>query len=88
MAERFPELEALVREVERAAAEQGDPVAALIKMVKLVIRSNADPYLLSGALIEGIATTIAQQVPPEKRGEVAVEAVRLLRDRLAALGAI
>jgi hypothetical protein len=35
-----------------------------------------------GSLIEGIGTAIAAQIPPERQGEVAVEAVRLLRDRM------
>jgi hypothetical protein len=49
---------------------------------------NPDPYLLSGALIEGLASTILQRIPEERRGEVAVEAVRLPRDRLHAYGIV
>ena len=55
--------------------------------MRIVIRSDADPYLLNGALIEGIAT-IMQRIPAEKREEVAVQAVRLLRCRLREKGAI
>ena len=88
MPERNPVLDALIREVEAKAAQRPDTVAILAAVLKLVIASEADPYLLSGALIEGVATTILQRVPEERRAEVAVEAVRLLRDRFRSHGII
>ena len=88
MPDRNPTLDALIREVEAQAGEKPDPVAILVGVLKLVIASEADPYLLSGALIEGIASTITQCIPDEKRGEVGLEAVRLLRDRLHAYGIV
>jgi hypothetical protein len=39
-------------------------------------------------LVEGIAATVMQKVPPERRGAAAGEAVRLLRARLETCGAI
>jgi hypothetical protein len=86
--DRSPALDALIREVEARAAEKPDTVAIMVGVLKLVIASDADPYLLSGALVEGIASTIVQRIPDEKRGEVGVEAVRLLRDRLRAYGIV
>jgi hypothetical protein len=80
----FPALDALVRHVEETATNQLDPVAVLVAMLKLVVASDADPYLLVGALIEGVAASIAQKIPPERQSDVAIEAVRLLRDRLGA----
>jgi hypothetical protein len=81
-AERFPVLDALIRQIEHEAAGQPDPLAVLVVMLKLIIASETDPYLLTGTLIEGIAASIAKGIPPEKQGEVSVEAMRLLRDRL------
>jgi hypothetical protein len=78
----------LIRQAEGAARGESDPVAILVAVTKLVIKSDADPYCLAGAMIEGLATTIATKLPPERRGEVSVEAVRMLRDRLRATGAI
>ena len=46
--------------------------------------ASADPYLLNGALIEGIATTIMQRIPAERREEVSRQAMRVLHDRLRA----
>ena len=88
MPDRTPALDALIRAVEAQAAEKPDTVAILVGVLKLVIASEADPYLLSGALIEGIASTIVQRIPEERRGEVGFEAVRLLRDRLHAYGIV
>jgi hypothetical protein len=88
MPDRNPALDALIREVETQAAGKPDPVAILVGILKLVVASEADPYLLSGALVEGIASTLMQRIPDEKRSEVGVETVRLLRDRLHAYGIV
>ena len=88
VANRFPALDALIRDVETIAADQTDPLAVLILLMQMLIRSEVDPYLLNGALIEGIAATILQRIPVEKRGEASLEAMRLLRDQLRSHGAI
>ena len=88
MPDRPSALDALIRDAEAAAAEQTDPLAVLVMLMRLVIRSDADPYLLNGALIEGIAMTIIQRIPAERREEVSRQAMRVLHDRLHAKGAI
>ena len=88
MPDRPAALDALIRDAEAAAADHTDPLAVLVMLMRMVIRSDADPYLLNGALIEGIATTIMQRIPAENWEEVAVQAVRLLRCRLREKGAI
>jgi hypothetical protein len=55
---------------------------------KFVTRSEVDPYLINCILIEGIASTGNDRIPPCRRHQVAVEAVRLLLERLQANGAI
>jgi hypothetical protein len=84
----FPDLDELLRKIETEAADGPDPLAILVALLKLVMVSDADPYLLAGALAEGIAATIAKKIPAARQGEVAVATVRLLRDRLQAHGAI
>ena len=84
----FPDLEKLIGQIEATATDAPDPLAILVALMKMAIASEADPYMLAGALIEGIAVTVAQKIPPERQGDVAVQCVRLLRDRLAARGAI
>jgi PAS domain S-box-containing protein len=73
---------------EAAGGEQTDPLTTLAHLLRRIIASDADPYLLAGALVEGIATALAQKIPPEHQGDVAVETVRLLRDRMRAYGMI
>ena len=88
MPRRFPELDALIRQVETKTLAQPDRLAAMIAIVHLVIDSDIDPYLLIGSLLDAIGTTVAKRVPAERRGEISVETVRLLRDVLKAHGAI
>ena len=78
----------LIQGAEAAATSQPDMLNMLITTLNVVIASAADPYLVSAALIEGLAATVAQKVRDAKRREVSVEVVRLLRDRLHLHGAI
>ena len=71
-----------------AAEEQTSPLTILIRPVRSAIASDTDPYLLAGALIEGVAATIANGIPHERQEEVSVESVRLLRDRMRGHGLI
>jgi hypothetical protein len=89
MPDRFTALDALIRDAESAAANHPDPLAVLAMLLKMVIASDADPYLLNGALIESIAATIVRRIPKERQEEVvAGEALRLLHARLRENGAI
>ena len=81
-------LDALIRDAESAAANHTDPLAVLAMLLKMVIASDADPYLLNGALIDGITATIMRRIPKERQEEVAGEAIRLLHARLRENGAI
>ena len=88
MATRFPALDALIRDVETVAVDRADPLAVFMMLIQMLIRSEVDPHLLTGALIDGITATIMQRIPTEKRGEASLEAMRLLRDQLRSHGAI
>ena len=85
---RFEAVEDLIRQVESKAADEPDTLALMVALIKLVIRSEVDPYLLSGVLIEGIANTLARRIPEDRKREVAAQAIRLLHERLQASGAI
>ena len=88
MERHFPRVDTLIREAEAVAANQADPIAALVLQLHTVIQSDADPYLLAGTLVEAIAATITTRMPAEIQGETSVAMVRLLCDRLRAYGAI
>lgn len=81
MPSQFPALAALLQ-------EELDMVAVLACVARLVIHSEADTYRVVGVLIEAIATALDESMPCESRGAVAVETMRLLRDRLHDRGVI
>jgi hypothetical protein len=85
--ERSSSLDALIREAEARAAERPDTVAIMVGVLKLFIASEVDPYMLSGALIEGRLDHPAAHPRGEaRRGRRRSGA--LLRDRLHAGGII
>ena len=79
MPDRPAALDALIRDAEAAAVEQTDPLAVLVMLMRMVIRN---PYLLNGALIEAIASTVMQRIPAERREAVSHQVMRVLHDRL------
>ena len=85
---RYQAIENLIREVETKAADEPDMLALVIALIKFAVRSEIDPYLLNGMLIEGIASTINKRIPRRRKRQVAVEAVRLLLERLQVGGAL
>ena len=76
------EVDKLARLAERAAAGQTDPVQTLVKAIRLVADSDADPYLVVGALVEGAVHTLQGRVPTERQGETALAMLKLVEDRL------
>jgi hypothetical protein len=84
----FPAVEELIREVEAKAADEPDTLALLVALIKIVIRSEVDPYLLNGVLVQGIASTVSSRIPSRRKRQVARETVRLLLERLQAGGAL
>jgi hypothetical protein len=88
MEKRFQAVEDLIRQVETKAANEPDVLALLVALIKIVTRSEVDPYLLNGLLIEALANTIDSRIPAHRRRKVATEAIRLLLERLQASGAI
>lgn len=76
----------MIRQVEAKASGELDPLAVVAMLLKLTVRSEADPYLLIGQLVEGITETVLRRIPADKQGEVAVDTIRLFCDRLRARG--
>ena len=86
MADHTSTVASLIQAAEAAAADRTDPLAVLTLLLKMLIRSDADPYLLAGVLAEGLASTIAQRIPADIQVDVSREIVLVLRDRLKAHG--
>ncbi len=62
-----------------------DAVRAISDQIKQAIHDEVDPYLLAGALIEGIAMTLLSNIPEQKRMGVAKDVLKLLGARLLSL---
>lgn len=88
MPRRFPRADRLIREVEKTAEEQLSYVEMLTALIRAAIDDEADPYLLIGAMVEGIAMTLAERVPRQKRHDLAAQTARLIGDRLRAHGVL
>ena len=81
---RAQSVSAIVQAAEAEAAKYPDPIAQLVTELRAVIASEADPYLLTGALIEATACAIAKKVPAALGHDVAAAAVSQLLVRMAA----
>lgn len=82
----FPSLDELIRQVEAESATRPDLPQLLASVIRMMVASEADPNLLVGVLIEGLAHAIGARIPAERRQEVGRETLALLRDRLQAHG--
>lgn len=72
----------LVSAAERAARETPDPIEALVDQIRSVMADAVDPYLLVGALLEGIVQTLMSCIPLELREATMAATLALLRGRL------
>jgi hypothetical protein len=82
----FGEILWLIEQAEQAAAATPDPTNLLAHVIRLTVDTDADPYLILGVLVEGVAHTLAMRIPDERRSEIAGEVSRLLVERLKAHG--
>ncbi len=80
--DRHPTVADLGRQAQQAASSIPDPVAALVNQITLAIQSDADPYLLMGALAEGAVQTLAQRIPAENWPDTSAALVQIIVDRL------
>ena len=88
MADHSKTVGSLIRAAENAAtaAQEGDLVGNFVVLLRSIIRSEADPYLLAGVLSEAVAAIVAQRVPVDRQPEVSREMVQVFWDRLRAHG--
>lgn len=87
MADRpFPAVEALVRRVQRVAANRPDPLYILAQTIGMAGTIGLDPYAVLGVLVEGAVQTLSQHIPAERRAEAAATLIELLEERLKAHG--
>lgn len=81
---RFPSLDALIRDIESQSATRPELPEILAIVIRMIVASDADPYLLLGVMTEGMAHAIAARIPAQEQSDVAEEALSLLQERLEA----
>ena len=82
----FPAVEALVRRVQRVAANRPDPLHILAQTIAMTGTIGVDPYAVLGVLVEGAVQTLVQHIPAERQAEAVAALRQLLDERLAASG--
>jgi hypothetical protein len=83
----YPAVDALIRRVQRVAANRPDPLHILAEMINMIGASEtADPYTILGVLVEGAAHTLTTHIPDERQADAAAMLVELLEERLKAHG--
>jgi hypothetical protein len=79
-------LDNLIREANRTSSRKPDSIELLARMLRLALEDGADPYLISGVLIEGAVFAVARYVPAEAQAEAAGTLQELVQERLKANG--
>jgi hypothetical protein len=82
----FGEIVRLIEQAEQVAAATPDPTTLLAHVIRLIVKTDADPYLILGVLVEGAAHTLATRIPEERRHEIGKEVSNLLAERFKAHG--
>jgi len=75
----------MIEGVERTTAATLDATQAVSNAVKQAIWEEADPHILAGSLVEGIALTLLACVPAAQRQSAASDLLVLLYTRLDSL---
>ncbi|MBS0641271.1 MAG: hypothetical protein JSS43_15460 [Proteobacteria bacterium] len=78
----------LVVDSKPATTPPPNPITAVSEAIKHALRSKADPYVLAGCMVEGIAMTLLAGIPAEKQANVANDLLLLLYARLDSLNMI
>jgi hypothetical protein len=78
MPRTFDAITELIARIEQSAVDEAH--VALAGNIILAVQTVHDPYRLIGFLLEGIAQTLQDRVPPAER-QSAVDALHILLDR-------
>jgi hypothetical protein len=82
----FPAVDALIRRVQRAAAQRPDPLYIIAQTISMAPTVGVDPYALLGVLVEGAVQTLVQHIPSQRQDEAAATLTELLAERLKTHG--
>lgn len=78
----FPVIRELIERIEDATERDADLAGRLIEDIIFAIKVVAEPSLLMGILLEGMAETVLERLSGEERRETAIALCALLWDRI------
>ena len=79
----FAAVTELIRHVEREASSDVGSPTHLIETIAIALQNKADPSLLMGILLEGIAQTVLEQLPAAEQRDTAIALCGLLWNRVS-----
>jgi hypothetical protein len=78
----FAAVKDLIERIEDASARDADIAGGLVEDILFAIKVVADPSLLMGILLEGMAETVLERLSGDERRETAIALCTLLWDRI------
>ncbi|HTI81196.1 MAG TPA: hypothetical protein VL614_12175 [Acetobacteraceae bacterium] len=78
----FAAVTELIERIEDASARDADLAGRLVEDILVAINVVAEPSLLMGILLEGLAETVLERLSEEERRETAIALCTLLWDRI------
>jgi hypothetical protein len=79
----FAAVTQLIEQVEQSAARDVDIAHRLIEDIVMAVRTDTDPSLLIGVLLEGIAEAVLELLPAPERRDTGIALCGLLWDRIS-----
>ena len=79
----FAAVTELIRHVERETLSDVSFPTHLIETIAIALQSKADPSLLMGALLEGIAQTVLERIPAAEQSDTVIALFGLLWNRVS-----
>ena len=76
----FPVVLKIVAQAESVAGQVADPLAELVRAIETAMRGTADPYVLLGVFVEGIARTVGT-IPPCRQSTALLATFAMLQER-------
>ncbi len=79
----FAAITDLIRHVECEVSSDVGVTTHLIEAIAIALQNKADPSLLMGILLEGIAQTVLEQIPAAEQSDTAIALCGLLWNRVS-----
>lgn len=79
----FPAVAEMIRQIEEAASSEASGATHLIEAIAIALQGEADPSLMMGVLLEGLAQTVLERLPAAEQRNTAIALAGLLWERVS-----